>query len=65
MEERIINLEIKFAHQDEYLVELNKVVLEQQKIIARLEQDVLQLKQLNAGAVDGQRTLQDDKPPHF
>lgn len=65
LEERIINLEIKFAHQDNYLEVLNKVVMEQQMAIDRLEKQLLELQQANTGTVDGQRTLQDEKPPHF
>ena len=65
-EERIINLEIKFAHQDDFLLQLNQVVTKQQITIERLEKEILDLKRnLNNGSVDGSRTLRDDKPPHY
>ncbi len=64
---RIINLEIKFAHQDDFLEKLNQVVTLQEKTIDRLEKEILDLKR-NANAsngVDASRTLSDDKPPHY
>ncbi len=67
MEERIINLEIKFSHQDEFLQELNQIVVNQQKTIDRLEKEILDLKRnINSeSGVDSRRTLLDDKPPHY
>ena len=67
-EERIINLEIKFAHQDDFINQLNQVVTQQQKTIERLEKEILDLKRnINSGnGVDTMnRTIQDDKPPHY
>jgi SlyX protein len=66
-DERIINLEIKFAHQDDFLHQLNEVVTSQQKTIERLEKEILDLKRnVNPGnSVDGNRSLSDDKPPHY
>ena len=66
-DERIINLEIKFAHQDDFLHQLNQVVTSQQKTIERLEKEILDLKRnVNPGnSVDGNRSLSDDKPPHY
>lgn len=66
-DERIINLEIRFAHQDDFLEKLNQVVILQQQTIERLEKEVLDLKRnvnSNNGA-DSNRTLADDKPPHY
>jgi len=66
-EERIINLEIRFAHQDEFLNQLNQIVVEQQKTIERLQKDIYDLKRnVNAeNGVSGTRSLADDKPPHY
>jgi SlyX protein len=65
--DRIIKLEIKFAHQDDFLDQLNKIVTSQQKTIERLEKDVLDLKRnMNpSNSVDSNRSLNDDKPPHY
>lgn len=67
LEERIINLEIKFAHQDEFLNQLNQVVTQQQKTIERLEKEILDLKRNvnSANGVESTRSLADDKPPHY
>jgi SlyX protein len=66
-DERIIGLEIKFAHQEEFLSQLNQVVTLQQKTIERLEKEILDLKSnINSGrGVDGNRSLVDEKPPHY
>jgi SlyX protein len=65
-EKRIIDLEIRFSHLDDYIDQLNKIVTAQQKTIDRLEKEVLDLKMNSTGgAVDSTRTLKDDKPPHY
>lgn len=66
-EKRIIDLEIRFSHQDDFIHQLNQIVIEQQKIIERLEKDVLDLKRnLNSeSGVAPTRSLRDDKPPHY
>lgn len=66
-EKRLIDLEIRFSHQDDFLMKLNEVVTEQGIKIERLEKELLDLKRAaNSGAsVDGNRSLSDDKPPHY
>lgn len=66
-DERITRLEIKFAHQDDFLEQLNAVVTQQQTTIERLEKEILDLKRNvnSTGGVDGNRSLADDKPPHY
>jgi uncharacterized coiled-coil protein SlyX len=66
-EQQIINLEIKFAHLEDFTRQLNEVVTSQQTTISRLEKEILDLKRnINSdGGVQGNRTLQDDKPPHY
>lgn len=66
-EQRIINLEIKFSHQENFIQQLNSVVVSQQETIARLEKEILDLKRnINTEAgVSPTRTLKDDKPPHY
>jgi len=66
LEQRIINLEVKFTHQDDLVDQLNKIVTSQQNIIEKLQKDVLDLKLLFAGSeVSGNRTMKDDVPPHY
>lgn len=66
-EQRITDLEIRFAHQDHYLQQLNEIVVNQQKTIERLEKEVLDIKNSigGVGDVSGIRNLQDEKPPHY
>lgn len=66
-EERITELEIRFAHQDRFIHQLNEIVVAQQKTIERLEKEIIDLKRsVNSEAgVNPTRSLKDDKPPHY
>jgi SlyX protein len=66
-EERLIELEIRFAHQEETLRVLNDIVTRQQDRIDRLEQICRQLAEKAMGAGEGvfKGTLQDEVPPHY
>jgi SlyX protein len=66
-EKRLIDLEIRFSHQDDFLMKLNEVVTEQGIKIERLEKELMDLKRTanNSASVDGSRTSQDEKPPHY
>lgn len=66
-EQRIIELEIKYSHLEDFIHQLNEVVTHQQTTIARLEKEILDLKRnVNSeNGVQGNRSLQDDKPPHY
>ena len=66
-DERITNLEIKFSHQEDFLQELNKVVIAQQLTIGRLEKEILDLKRSvnSENGVSPTRSMADDKPPHY
>ncbi len=66
-EQRLIDLETRFSHQDHFLEQLNKIVVAQQTTIERLEKEILDLKRsINSeNGVQSNRTLQDDKPPHY
>jgi SlyX protein len=67
MEERLINLEVKFSHQDEFILQLNKIVTEQQERIERLEKEILEFRRI-IEAMDGGNdalSLENSKPPHY
>jgi SlyX protein len=66
-EQRIIDLEIRFSHQDEFIRQLNDIVVEQQKAIEQLQKAILDLKRSaqNEGQVGTVRNLADEKPPHY
>lgn len=63
-EERLTELEIRFSHQDQFLHELNQVVVEQQIKIERLEKELLDLKR-NSQSNSENRNLSEEKPPHY
>lgn len=65
-EERIKNLEIKFAHQDDFIDQLNKIITNHQLTIEKLEREILELKRSHSeGTTASPRTLADDVPPHY
>ena len=67
IEKRLIDLEIRFSHQDDFLTKLNDVVTQQGIKIERLEKELLDLKRSanSSAGVDMNRSLSDDRPPHY
>jgi SlyX protein len=67
MSERIIELEIKVAYQEDLLQELNRIVSEQQQQITRLEATCKllneRIKSLSSERSDN-KTI-DETPPHY
>jgi SlyX protein len=66
-EERLIEIESKLAHQEHLVLELNRIVADQQQQIARLEQRcqsllerIRSLSEDAPGGGDG-----DERPPHY
>lgn len=66
-EKRLIDLEIRYVHQQEFIQQLNEVVIAHSSTIARLEKEILDLKRnINSeNGVSPTRSLADDKPPHY
>ncbi len=66
-EQRITNLEIKFSHQEDFLQKLNEVIVAQQVAIERMQKEILDLKRSvnTETGVQGKRSLEDEKPPHY
>jgi SlyX protein len=66
-EDRIIELEIKQAYQEDLIQALNQVVAEQQKQIGKLEETCKLLHdKIKSLAYDpGQSTGVDERPPHY
>ena len=66
MEERIIQLEERYTHQQALLQDLSDVVFEQQKAIDQLKAEVTYLKQrlqaFEPGLVDANAN---ERPPHY
>ncbi len=66
-EERIIELEIKQAYQEDLIQALNRVVADQQKQIGKLEETCKLLHdKINSLALSGTNSrIIDEKPPHY
>ncbi len=62
MDERIVDIEVRYTHLERLLDDLNKVVFSQQKAIDLLTKQVLDLRArvLDLGAESPQ-----EKPPHY
>lgn len=67
LEEKIIQLEIRIAHQDHLLEELNQVIYEQQKLLDKLYLNVANLNnQLKQSELNrNPKTIAEEKPPHY
>ena len=70
MQDRIIELETKFSFQEDALLELNEVIIRQQRqiddLVLRLERVTEQMADILAqrsGAQPG--SYADEKPPHY
>ena len=61
-ENRIIDLEIKFTHQEDLLAQLNEIVTKQQFTIDKLKKDLMELK-INSLHSEGE--VSNEKPPHY
>jgi SlyX protein len=63
MEERIVELEIRFTHQQRMLEELSEVLHEQSRAIAKLNADLAALRaQKDAGP---EEQPGNEPPPHY
>ncbi len=68
-DEKIIELEMKLAHQDQMLIELNAALTDQQQSIMTLERLCAsiseRLNSLGEGEGDAPSSPQDERPPHY
>ncbi|HEX3773102.1 MAG TPA: SlyX family protein [Polyangiaceae bacterium] len=62
MEPRVVDLEIRYAHLEKQLADLNQVVFEQQKSIDVLQQQLAALRSRVAGIGE---PMDNEKPPHY
>lgn len=64
--QRLEALEIKASFTEDLLDQLNITIYEQQQLIDRLTQEVIQLRQQAADTGSaGPRNLRDELPPHY
>jgi SlyX protein len=66
-DERIVELEIRLAHQDDLLQTLNRLVTEQQRTIERMQADMenLRLHLAEVMAAPGGDPGPEPPPPHY
>jgi len=66
LEVRLITLETMVAYQDKTISDLDVVIQEQYLLIERLQQKVIQIQDsIKEGALVGEHSLQDERPPHY
>jgi SlyX protein len=64
MEERLVELEIRYMHQEQTICDLSEMVYRQELSIERLERDVQMLKeQLSSALPSLSRASEDEEPP--
>ena len=62
LEERLVSLEMKISYLENDLQELNGIVMEQAKLIAKLSADAEEFRRLSAS---GEFVMTHEKPPHY
>ena len=66
LETRLITLETMVAYQEKTISDLDVVIQKQYLLIEQLQQKMIQLQEsLKEGALVGEHSLQDEKPPHY
>jgi len=65
-EDRLVDIEVRLAHQDQLLIDLDRIVTDQQARIMALESRVTTLTDFVRAIGGGQTDApHDDKPPHY
>jgi SlyX protein len=63
LQRRIVDLELRFMRQEKLTMELNDVIVDQQRALDRLAHELKTLReQLLAGTEQGPK---DERPPHY
>lgn len=62
MQERLIDIEIRYTHLERQMEELSSVLFAQQKTITALEQRV---RELEAQRPEANEAFPQEKPPHY
>ncbi len=65
IENRLKELEMKFSHQDFLLDQLNKIVANQNILLEKIQNQVIELKLSQSENSSQNRSLEDDVPPHY
>ena len=64
-EERISELEIRMTHLEDFINQLNRIVLDNGKAIDALKKEQSSLKQQLTEINEQMPTSQDERPPHY
>jgi uncharacterized coiled-coil protein SlyX len=64
-ESRLIELEIRYAHLEDFVHKLNQTVLEQEKTIESLKKKMLDMERTTNAYPGEERLLKNEKPPHY
>jgi uncharacterized coiled-coil protein SlyX len=62
MDQRLVDLEIRYTHLEKQVEELSQVVFEQQLLLGRMGKDLLALRARLASTDEG---APDERPPHY
>ena len=62
LQKQVVDLEIRYAHQEDLLDQLNKIVTSHEFTIDKLIKDIRELKLNSTG---GQSDVPNEKPPHY
>jgi SlyX protein len=66
-EARLLELEVRYTHQNETIEHMSDVIYQQQQLIDKLTERVrlLEEKAVGLGAPEQPRNLEDEVPPHY
>ena len=64
-DQRLIELEIRYAHLEDYVQKLNSTVIEQQRAIEDLRKKIVDLERSMNAYPGEERLLKNEKPPHY
>ena len=64
-EKRISELEIRMTHLEDFINQLNRIVLDNGKAIDALKKEQFSLKQQLTEINEQMPTSQDERPPHY
>ena len=62
LEKRLVELEIKYTHQEELLDQLNKIVAKQDHFIEKINKE---LNEIKLSSIQSQESVGNEKPPHY
>ena len=67
LDDKLVDMEIRFAHQQDHIEQLDQVIYRQQQTIDKLEQRVEQLEKRLKTVTDSNilKPEEDSPPPHY